>query len=318
MANYKAGDVIRLTRNAVGLTQEELSDGICSVETLSRIENNRHKIKRDIYRRLMERLERGIHDNCAVCMGNDMSLLEEYILLEDTLSKREYDISKQYLAHICEKISDSVVDRQYLKRVRALVDYELGEISAQVFIKQLQEAMEMTIPAYESYLWGDQRGKIYPYREQEILILMGMGIAYYDVGELDKDIIIYETIIRSLDAEYMDEKNAAELKLINLANLSRPLGKLGRYEEALAKAEEGLNMAISRGYAHGLVELMMGVAGNRLKLAKRKESDEREKELMNAKKMMRQAYYIAVARKDIHMLKLIKQNIKYFFDEEIS
>ncbi len=34
--------------------------------------------------------------------------------------------------------------------------------------------------------------------------------------------------------------------------------------------------------------------------------------------MMRQAYYIAVARKDIHMLKLIKQNIKYFFDEEIS
>ena len=96
MANYKAGDVIRLTRNAVGMTQEELSDGICSVETLSRIENNRHKIKRDIYRRLMERMERGIHDNCAVCMGNDMSLLEEYILLEDTLSKREYDISKQY------------------------------------------------------------------------------------------------------------------------------------------------------------------------------------------------------------------------------
>ena len=304
MANYKAGDVIRLTRNAVGLTQEELSDGICSVETLSRIENNRHKIKRDIYRRLMERLERGIHDNCAVCMGND-------------LSKREYDISKQYLAHICEKISDSVVDRQYLKRVRALVDYELGEISAQVFIKQLQEAMEMTIPAYESYLWGDQRGRIYPYREQEILILMGMGIAYYDVGELDKDIIIYETIIRSLDAGYMDEKNAAELKLINLANLSRPLGKLGRYEEALAKAEEGLNMAISRGYAHGLVELMMQTAGNRLKLAKRKEADEREKELMNAKKMMRRAYYIAPARKDIHNLKLIKQNIKYFFDEEI-
>ena len=33
MANYKAGDVIRLTRNAVGMTREELSDGICSVET---------------------------------------------------------------------------------------------------------------------------------------------------------------------------------------------------------------------------------------------------------------------------------------------
>lgn len=318
MANYKAGDVIRLTRNAVGMTQEELSDGICSVETLSRIENNRHKIKRDIYRKLMERMERGIHDNCAVCMGNDMSLLEEYILLEDTLSKREYDISKQYLAHICEKISDSVVDRQYLKRVRALVDYELGEISAQVFIKQLQEAMEMTIPAYESYLWGDQRGKIYPYREQEILILMGMGIAYYDVGELDKDIIIYETIIRSLDAGYMDEKNAAELKLINLANLARPLGKLGRYEEALAKAEEGLNMAISRGYAHGLVELMMGTAWNRMKIAKNGiDTERKQQELAESKKMMQQAYYIAAARKDKYNLKSIVENLKYHFGLEM-
>lgn len=318
MANYKAGDVIRLTRNAVGMTQEELSDGICSVETLSRIENNRHKIKRDIYRKLMERMERGIHDNCAVCMGNDMSLLEEYILLEDTLSKREYDISKQYLAHICEKISDSVVDRQYLKRVRALVDYELGEISAQAFIKQLQEAMEMTIPAYESYLWGDQRGKIYPYREQEILILMGMGIAYYDVGELDKDIIIYETIIRSLDAGYMDEKNAAELKLINLANLARPLGKLGRYEEALAKAEEGLNMAISRGYAHGLVELMMGTAWNRMKIAKNGiDTERKQQELAESKKMMQQAYYIAAARKDKYNLKSIVENLKYHFGLEM-
>ncbi len=318
MANYKAGDVIRLTRNAVGLTQEELSDGICSVETLSRIENNRHKIKRDIYRRLMERLERGIHDNCAVCMGNDMSLLEEYILLEDTLSKREYDISKQYLAHICEKISDSVVDRQYLKRVRALVDYELGEISAQAFIKQLQEAMEMTIPAYESYLWGDQRGKIYPYREQEILILMGMGIAYYDVGELDKDIIIYETIIRSLDAGYMDEKNAAELKLINLANLARPLGKLGRYEEALAKAEEGLNMAISRGYAHGLVELMMGTAGYKMRIAKTGvDTKRKQQELEETKKMMQQAYYIAAARKDKYNLKSIVENLRYHFGLEM-
>lgn len=318
MANYKAGDVIRLTRNAVGMTQEELSDGICSVETLSRIENNRHKIKRDIYRKLMERMERGIHDNCAVCMGNDMSLLEEYILLEDTLSKREYDISKQYLAHICEKISDSVVDRQYLKRVRALVDYELGEISAQVFIKQLQEAMEMTIPAYESYLWGDQRGKIYPYREQEILILMGMGIAYYDVGELDKDIIIYETIIRSLDAGYMDEKNAAELKLINLANLSRPLGKLGRYEEALAKAEEGLDMAISRGYAHGLVELMMGTAWNRMKIAKNGiDTERKQQELAESKKMMQQAYYIAAARKDKYNQKNIAENLNYHFGLEM-
>ena len=38
MANYRVGDIIRLTRIASGLTQEQLSENICSVETMSRIE----------------------------------------------------------------------------------------------------------------------------------------------------------------------------------------------------------------------------------------------------------------------------------------
>ncbi|MDE7028387.1 MAG: helix-turn-helix domain-containing protein, partial [Lachnospiraceae bacterium] len=285
MANYKAGDVIRLTRNAVGMTQETLSEGICSVETLSRIENGRHKTKKDTYRKLMEKMGRGMHDSCAVCMGRDRSLLEEYTLLEDAMAKREYDIARRYLEYVREKISESPVDRQYVKRVEALLVYETGERSAQEFIQQLHQAMAITLPDYESYLWGEKRNTVYPYREQEILILMGMGIAYYDMGELNKDIAIYQTIIRSLDAGYMDAKNAAELKLINLANLSRPLRKLERYEEALAKAEEGLHVAISRGYAHALVELMMGTAGNRLKIAQKiEETEKREQEIIRAKK----------------------------------
>ena len=54
MANYRMGDVIRLSRMARKMTQEELSEGICSAETLSRIENGRTKIKREIYQQLME------------------------------------------------------------------------------------------------------------------------------------------------------------------------------------------------------------------------------------------------------------------------
>lgn len=318
MANYRAGDVIRLTRNAVGKTQEELSDGICSVETLSRIENGRHQVKRDIYRKLMEKMGRGVHDNCAICMGRDMFLMEEYTLFEDAMVKREYGVAKEYLRHLRENISELLADRQYLKRNEALLAYGLGEIRVQEFILQLQEAMEMTLPDYESYLWGDRHDRIYPYREQEILILMGLGIAYYDLGELDKDIVIYETIIRSLDAGYMDAKNAAELKLINLANLARPLGKLGRYEEALAKAEEGLHMAVSRGYAHTLVELMMGTAGNRMKLAKTiVDTEKKQQELAESKKMMQQAYYIAAARKDQYNQKSIAENLKYHFGLEM-
>lgn len=33
--------------------------------------------------------------------------------------------------------------------------------------------------------------------------------------------------------------------------------------------------------------------------------------------MMRQAYYIAVARKDIHNQNLIKENLKYYFGDQV-
>ena len=38
MSNYRAGDVIRMTREYIGISREELSDGICSPQTLYRLE----------------------------------------------------------------------------------------------------------------------------------------------------------------------------------------------------------------------------------------------------------------------------------------
>ena len=63
MANYRANDVIRLTRKAVGLSQEAISEGICSVETFSRIERGKTKIKGDTYKKIMERMERNTDIN---------------------------------------------------------------------------------------------------------------------------------------------------------------------------------------------------------------------------------------------------------------
>lgn len=39
MAVFQLGPIIRNRRNVLGLSQEDLADGICSVPTLSRIEN---------------------------------------------------------------------------------------------------------------------------------------------------------------------------------------------------------------------------------------------------------------------------------------
>ena len=45
MAFYLLGDCIREQRERLGVTQEELCEGICSVPTLSKIENGRQGMR---------------------------------------------------------------------------------------------------------------------------------------------------------------------------------------------------------------------------------------------------------------------------------
>lgn len=61
----------------MGLSQEAISEGICSVETFSRIERGKTKIKGDTYKKIMERLERNTDKFYAVCSGEDVDLLDD-------------------------------------------------------------------------------------------------------------------------------------------------------------------------------------------------------------------------------------------------
>ena len=56
MAFYLLGDCIREQRERLGVTQEELCEGICSVPTLSKIENGRQGMRLNQYIAIMERL----------------------------------------------------------------------------------------------------------------------------------------------------------------------------------------------------------------------------------------------------------------------
>lgn len=48
--------IIKVMRTYYGLSQEEATDGVCSVQTLSRIENGRVGVKPDIYAGLLDRM----------------------------------------------------------------------------------------------------------------------------------------------------------------------------------------------------------------------------------------------------------------------
>lgn len=56
MSLFQLGPVLKARREELGLSQEELADGICAVPTLSRIENGGRMPTKNHFEMLMQRL----------------------------------------------------------------------------------------------------------------------------------------------------------------------------------------------------------------------------------------------------------------------
>lgn len=311
MSNYRAGDIIRLTRISNGISQEELSYGICSVQTLHRIENGKTRVKKELYYRLMERMERVPEKTYAVCVGKDLELLEERTKLEDALNKMEYEKSDEYIKIIREKSDDNVVTEQYVQKAEALVEYHCKRIDEETLIKRLEEAIGLTVPEYRDYM-----EKKYPFTEQELLCLLNIAQNYTKLDKYDEAIKFYEKILECLNMEYIFGGNTRHLKIITLSSLSRTYGSKKEYEKANELCRKALNMAKAEDEGIIAEGILTDITWNILRQIER---NERKKEDdMIAKKKLRQAYYFALARDDKKIAEICEKVYEKEFDEDVN
>lgn len=316
MANYDAGDVIRLMRTATGISQEELSYGICSVETLSRIENGKHTIKQSTYTELMSKMERDTRKNYALCAGTDMELLEERIQLEDAIAKHDYEDADRYLHILKRKIEDSKISRQYVTRLEGVIDYQLNRIDAEEYIKKMDAAIKITVPEYERFLQIEEKWRVYPFTELEMLTLMSLAGAYGDAEKPEKGIQIFHILFLGLDNGYMDDENVRRLQMLIKRNYIKLLEMSGRYQEALDTSKMLLKAVIENNYGRMIPVVLAEISWNMRKVYI---DNKKTKEGISSdiKKMLRQAYYIAAARNDEVILKIIKADYSNYFEEKV-
>lgn len=289
MAYYRAGEIIRLNRIALGMTQEELSEDICSVETLSRIENGHHKVKKNTYKRLMERMNRMPEKNYAICTTNDMGLLEEDFIIRNFMVNHDYKRAEVYLHEMEQKIGTDVISQQHLKRIKAVIYHENKKICTKKYIKELEETLAMTVPNYEKYIDG-----IYPFTEQEAYIVLNIAGGYGDERNHEKCLQIYQMLLRCVDAEYMDAENGSILKVIVTRNMCCQFGPMKRYQEAIELSQKNYEECLSIGYDHMLPVICGDIAWNMMKQIEEGERD--MEDIVLVKKYLRQAYYAAAAK----------------------
>ena len=153
MSNYNVGAVIRLTRQAMNISQEKLCENICSVQTLSRIENGRTSVKKSIYEQLMQRMGRNGRKNFSVLSVDDYDMLEIMDKADVALAKHDYEKLEKYIKilknNLNSEFKENKIAMQYLGRKELAVDFHLKKISNEEYLDGLIFLMKLTIPNFE-------------------------------------------------------------------------------------------------------------------------------------------------------------------------
>ena len=303
MGIYQVGEVIRRTRESMGITQEKLSDGICSVENLSRIETGKVRPNRNTFEKLMERLGRSGEKYLPFVRGEDM---ETHILrgkISNLIGNCRYEEVEIILDKLEEKLDmNDSVNKQYIWRVRALVDYRLKKITGKEARERLEIALRYTLPDYED---GILPNRILT--RIEIFTYCNIAVSYAEEGNLEKAILMLRQIERYFQKEKIDSQERAISEVMALANLAQCLGRQGDYIEARSVHEKVKKTCINNKRSSDLIRELYNIAYDNEKLGKPIETCKIE---------LLQAYYVARLCKNITQVNHIRKHVKKIYKDD--
>mgnify|MGYP000535528568 CR=1 FL=1 len=121
MQNFLLGEYIRQRRLELGLTQEEVCDGICEPITLSRIENGKQTPSRARINAILQRLDLPDDRYYALLSKDELEIegLEREIMACNIVGRTDEGFERCVLQQISK--SDDQLTRQFILRSKALL-----------------------------------------------------------------------------------------------------------------------------------------------------------------------------------------------------
>jgi len=243
--------VIQDRRKLLGLSQEELADGICGTTTLSRIETWKSSPQKRVRRLLLQKLhmsgERYDYDIIPE-RHNDYILRSE---IDRAHSSREYRREARLLAELRGHISPTQTNLQFLEwhenELRALGPGEFGpQITPQEELAALKANLRRTLP-----LNIDEIGAwpVTSLSNNEVLLLLNIARRYKTSGQPQIGLAVSQYVLSCL--KHMDLGGARcneELDTLAYLQTLSCLGDCGRYKESTRLAWECVwnNLAVGR------------------------------------------------------------------------
>lgn len=244
MQNFFLGDYIKQKRLDLGLTQEQLCDGICEPMTLSRLENGKQTPSRNRINALLQRM--GLPDDryFALLSKNELemeALQKEIVACNVTERVAEgFEKLAQFEALAAP---DDQIAQQFALRSRVLLGRLDGRYTPMEQISLLMQAIRLTVPRFDL-----ENIESFLYTKDEITIINQIGLAYSDDGQNKKAAEIYYQLLRYVRKHFKETITLIGALPLVLYNYARVLDLCGRYEEGAELAQECRKACIQYGH----------------------------------------------------------------------
>lgn len=310
MEHGSLGAYMKERRQALGLTQTEVCEGICETMTLSRLESGSQT---PAYNRIVAMLQRlGLPDDRFIALLNknelETDMLKNEIIACNIQFEEQVGQARQLafekgmeklaeLEAILEK--DDQITRQFILRSKVILGKPEGGYSLDEQREMLLEAIRLTVPRFD--LEEIDRSL---YSLDEIKIIIQIANVYSLLGQHRKAVDILSQLLKYIQKHCSNLTQSASHLPFAAHNYALELALCGRYEEAIEIARLGWNSCVK--FAHyqhfpGLIHIMAECyhfLGN----------DEK------ALRLFYQAYYIYEAIDNTVNLEQLKASLHEYYD----
>ena len=302
---YLISEYLLSKRREKKLTQEELSGGICEPETYSRIEGGKRAPSRKNFQLLAERLD----INWCYYRGELDTANLKVFELRRIQRKANINGKHQESLLILEELEKqldmtSVANIQYVDSNKCVVEYRLGNLSAEKTCAKLKKLLKLTQKEE-----NDASQLVY-YSQTELEIIGHIAQIFRHMKEFQKGIDCIQKVFQQMEKSQISIKNQWNGFSFLLRVLESLYFGLNNYEIAIEIARYVQNENVKRREGSNLIETLDGMADSFEHLGERYSVEYR--------KLYRRLFYVADFFKIDQGIDFAKEYYEKNFDEDIK
>lgn len=185
-------ELIRKERKAHGLSQEELSDGICAPETLARIESGKRSPHEKKMMDLLGKMKRRREKINSVILTDNYEVLRLKREFNGMLNRKEYDKAGEILEQLERRLNCSIPrNKQFLEGERVKILYHQSTWTPKKCLEELEKQLRVTLNVKLEEIFRHEL------TTEEHSILNEMAVICYENQEEEKAIQIWRQQVQS-------------------------------------------------------------------------------------------------------------------------